>query len=309
MTTELAHFDAAKREIALASSIDEVKQIRDKAEALRQYIRQQGATLEMQNHCAEIKIRAERKAGEMLGETEKQGPGQYQQLHDVTAAVPPSLADLGISRIQSHRWQQEASIPEERFERHVAEVKARGDELTSKGILELANVHVSNNSGESEWYTPSVYIEAARDVMGSIDVDPASSDKANKTVGASVYYTAETDGLDKDWNGNVWLNPPYAQPLIEMFCAALADKYDSGEVKQACVLVNNATETTWGQRLLRSCSAVCFPKGRIRFLDSDGNPGAPLQGQAILYFGDNADRFVYVFGTFGATSKWYSAER
>lgn len=61
-TTILTHFDRAKRELELASSIDEVKQIRDQAEALRQYARQQKLSLEMQNRCAEIKIRAERRA-------------------------------------------------------------------------------------------------------------------------------------------------------------------------------------------------------------------------------------------------------
>jgi hypothetical protein len=56
----LTHFDRAKRELELAASIDEVKKIRDQAEALRQYARQQKLSLEMQNRCAEIKIRAER---------------------------------------------------------------------------------------------------------------------------------------------------------------------------------------------------------------------------------------------------------
>jgi len=60
---QLTHFDVARRELALAVSIDEVKQLRDKAEAIRQYIRQQGASLEMQNQAAEIKIRAERRIG------------------------------------------------------------------------------------------------------------------------------------------------------------------------------------------------------------------------------------------------------
>lgn len=45
-----------------------MKLIRDKAEALRQYIRQQKGSLEMQNQCAEIKLRAERRAGEMLAQ-------------------------------------------------------------------------------------------------------------------------------------------------------------------------------------------------------------------------------------------------
>ena len=84
---------------------------------------QQGAGLDMQDQCAEIKLRAERRAGEMLAEMDKnkgaQGVGVPS--HDVTA---PTLADLGLSKMQSSRWQAEATVPEELFERHVAETKA-----------------------------------------------------------------------------------------------------------------------------------------------------------------------------------------
>ncbi len=66
---QLAHFKKAKRELALVTRIDEVKEIRDKAEALRAFSKQAGESLEMQNNCAEIKIRAERRAGELLKES------------------------------------------------------------------------------------------------------------------------------------------------------------------------------------------------------------------------------------------------
>ncbi len=63
--------------------------------------------------------------------------------------------------------------------------------------------------GSNEWYTPSKYIEAAREVMGEIDLDPASSDLANQTVKASMYYSQQEDGLILPWHGNCWINPPY----------------------------------------------------------------------------------------------------
>jgi ParB family chromosome partitioning protein len=160
--------------------------------------------------------------------------------------------------------------------------------------------HVSNNSGNNEWYTPPEFIEAARVLMGDIDIDPASSDIANETIKANTYYTEETDGLAWDWHGRVWMNPPYAQPLIAAFCEKLVIDYQQGFVTEACVLVNNATETRWFNVLLDESAAVCFVKGRVKFLDMQGNPsGAPLQGQAVLYFGENTVGFNNCFSQFG----------
>ena len=71
------------------------------------------------------------------------------------------------------------------------------------GILKDETAHVSHNSGNNEWYTPGPIIEAARKVMGNIDIDPASSAAANETVMAKKYYTEETNGLEQEWKSNV----------------------------------------------------------------------------------------------------------
>jgi len=163
-------------------------------------------------------------------------------------------------------------------------------------LIKESIAHVAYNSGENEWYTPKNIIALAVKVMGGIDLDPASSVIANMTVGSKKYYTKKEDGLIQPWAGRVWMNPPYAQPLIEKFCLRLVEHYERGDVTEACVLVNNATETKWFQCMFPSCSAVCFIRSRVRFVDKDGSPsGAPLQGQAVLYFGDNIDAFKKTF--------------
>ena len=161
--------------------------------------------------------------------------------------------------------------------------------------------HVSNNSGENEWYTPECYIESAKKVMGNIDLDPASSEIANQTVNANLFYSQEEDGLSKEWFGNVWMNPPYSQPLIFQFISKLIE---SKGVNQAIVLVNNGTETQWGQLLLSNSSAVCFHQSRIRFIDKYGNLGqAPLQGQMICYIGSEVNNFINEFNQYGTIYK------
>jgi hypothetical protein len=160
------------------------------------------------------------------------------------------------------------------------------------------HVHVSKNSGENEWYTPATFIEAARLTMGSIDLDPASSALANQTVNAATFYTAIENGLEMEWKGNVWLNPPYAQPLLTQFVEKLLGELQY--LTSAIVLVNNATETKWFQSMVKEAACICFPSSRIKFIDKQGNPtGAPLQGQVLLYFGDNKPAFIDNFTQFG----------
>lgn len=191
----------------------------------------------------------------------------------------------------------------------IAERVMAGDVPSRQAVIEAAKepeaapaklAHVAHNSGNNEWFTPAEYADAARAVMGAIDLDPASHPIANETIRAACFYTAEDNGLTQPWAGRIWMNPPYAQPLIGEFTRRLADAYTAGEVEQACVLVNNATETQWFQAMLQVCSAVCFIRGRVRFIDMDGNAsGAPLQGQAVVYLGRSADAFRDNFQAFG----------
>lgn len=163
--------------------------------------------------------------------------------------------------------------------------------------------HVSDDS--YEWYTPAEYIEAARVVMGGIDLDPASCPEAQKTVKAKRYYSKSDDGLAQEWAGRVWLNPPYNMPLIEQFTARAIDDYAAGRVESAIIITNNSTDTAWFHKLLTASSAVCLTKGRVKFYGPDGEGTGARQGQAVFYLGDRPADFAEVFSRFGAIVKTY----
>ena len=309
--TGLAKYDAARYALSVAVEVDEVKDIRDKAAAMAAYARQ-AQDKELLQWATEIKVRAERRAGQMLAEMELK-PG-VKSIGNVAVPIPQTLDEIGISKNQSSRWQKLAAVSNEKFEEAVAAAKEVAGEVTTAYLLkvekmgvaaalgdeEAVRAHVANNSGNNEWYTPAKYIDLAREVMGGIDCDPATSEIANQTVKAKTIFTAEDDGLAQTWRGRVWMNPPYAQPLMSDFAEAVSAKFESGEIEQACILVNNATETQWFQRMVSVANAVCFPKSRIKFLDPQGKPGAPLQGQVIIYMGDNIELFVAAFKLEGA---------
>jgi ParB family chromosome partitioning protein len=163
--------------------------------------------------------------------------------------------------------------------------------------------HVSRYTGEEEWFTPPAYLEAARAVLGHIDLDPASCDQAQINVQASKYYTKEQDGLTKHWRGKVWLNPPYWIGVIDQFVTKLVGHYEDGDVPEAVVLTNNSSETQWYHDLLKACCAICIVEGRIRFLTAKGHADRPLQGQTIFYLGANAAAFSREFRRFGVIMK------
>jgi hypothetical protein len=68
-------------------------------------------------------------------------------------------------------------------------------------------------SGDNEYLTPPKYIEAARDVLGTIDLDPASCHEGQVNVRAAQYFTKEEDGLQQQWHGRVFLNPTWSDML------------------------------------------------------------------------------------------------
>lgn len=255
---------------------------------------------------AELVTLSEVKIGAMLREIPKATPNNN-PFHEFDTAVdfvkPKSetLKEIGIEQKTAERFQKMAE--HETIVYEAIEEARRNDDIISRAAVlkKIADAehkpHVAFNSGCNEWYTPADIIEAARRMMGGIDLDPASSEIANRVVKAAKYYTAETNGLDKEWGGNVWLNPPYSAELIE--CFAQKAVKETPNIRQMIILVNNATETKWFRALVGISSAICFPSSRVKFYLPDGKTGSPLQGQALLYVGANPSEFLAEFSAFG----------
>jgi hypothetical protein len=114
---ELALLDRAQLAIHEATTVREVKEIRDKAEALEIYAKRAEYGEILQQRCAEIKLRAERRAGELLKDLNLR-PGRPAQ-DMVTNGNHYSLDSIGITKKESSKWQRLAGIPDDRFDAEV----------------------------------------------------------------------------------------------------------------------------------------------------------------------------------------------
>lgn len=200
------------------------------------------------------------------------------------------IADISEGTLNKVKHIEQKATPEQKE-------KLRAGETTVNKIYQEINPHVSQNSGDNEWYTPIEYIEMSRKVMGSIDLDPATNIKANEIVQAKNIYTINKNGLINEWYGNIFLNPPYSVDLINKFIDKLIEELKN--INQCILLVNNATDTIWFQKIVHFCSGICFPKGRIKFYKPNSNKCSPLQGQCFLYFGINIKQFYSEFSKIG----------
>lgn len=172
-----------------------------------------------------------------------------------------------------------------------------------------ATRELKNSRASSEWYTPAKYIEAARLVMGGIELDPASCLEANQIVKAERYFTEAQDGRLCEWKAkSVWLNPPggsSGESGTAEWSRYLIREYERGNVEQAIMLIFNSsgTETAWFQRLLGQYP-ICLVKTRIKFIPpagryADPKKNQPVHGNAFVYFGKDDRKFFQVFSQFG----------
>lgn len=176
-------------------------------------------------------------------------------------------------------------------------------------LFDMQDIPPKNKS--NEWYTPSRYIEAARKVMGEIDLDPASCEIANRTVKATRYYAQAENGLMQPWYGRVWLNPPYGRVRPELtgstqsyqkaFALKLIGEYLSGRVEQAILLSLGNPNCTWFQPFFDYL--ICFQRGTIDFIKSNGEEGHFGFPLSFVYLGSNETAFIEYFSEFGRIAK------
>jgi DNA N-6-adenine-methyltransferase (Dam) len=295
---QLTRYEAARFALAEATRIDEVRSIVDRAAALAEYGRRSKDTRLLRD-ATRLRFDAERKGGALLRKMAAEGArdlGRGGDRKSRSFQTTVKLDDLGVSKDQSSKWQRLADLPADKYEIRVEHAVARVENMTTSapGLLRKGGY-----TGENEWFTPAVWVERARQVLGEIDVDPASHVIAQETVRAKTFYTVADNGLEQPWSGRIWLNPPYERRLLPSFVGKLLSAYASGEVTEALMLVHAYTDVGWFHDAARAAASVCFPRGRIQFVAPSGDKCAQMQSQVFFFFGRDDSAFRRTFGSLG----------
>jgi hypothetical protein len=185
----------------------------------------------------------------------------------------------------------------------------------------LIDFPVPQQQGKSnEWYTPARYIEAARTVMGGIDLDPASCELANRTVKASRFYSERENGLSQSWYGRIWMNPPYSAPTSQRglhkpkqegatihFVRKLLYSYEYKEIQQAIACLNADMCRKWFQVLWDF--PICFSDKPINFHRPGQKSEHHFFSTAFIYLGPHEQRFIDIFSQFGTVARRVSTPK
>jgi N6-adenosine-specific RNA methylase IME4 len=198
---QLVHYEQARRALAEAHRLDEVKDIADKVEAMRLYARQ-AKDPDMEIWLAEIRLRALRRLGELSRELEKATPSQRREGVTVPGAKRATLADVGLSTSAAHRCEQIASIDEEDFEAYLDEKKAQGKPVTVD--------------------------EVVRKVAGA----SRRQEKIDKILGAAGVGLSEAGGA----YAVLYADPPWKYEYTETKSRAIENQYPTMTLDEICAL-------------------------------------------------------------------------
>lgn len=267
-----------ERRLSTIRTVDEAKEIRDQAEALRVYAKSAKKGLEIQNHAAFVKIQAERRAGELLAAMEPK-PGRPKNGNGST------LEPLGIDKGQSHRWQAMAAVPEEKVRELAARATDEHVELTSTAVYNASkNGHAVHFSSATDmWATPKALFDVL-DAEFGFTLDVCATRENAK---CPQYFTETDDGLSRAWTGTCWMNPPYGDEIGAWVAKARASAESGATV--VCLVPARTDTAWWWENCIKG--EVRFLRGRLRF--GDATTSAPFPSAVIVFAPAQAPSVVW----------------
>lgn len=291
----------ARAALDTAVTLPELTALVDQTEVVRVAARKAHLSRQAANEWAVLRLEAVRKAGSVLAAMQADGSVGSGRGGDRSANKTTLLAALGAPTQQAawaraRRWQELAAWSEEDFRAWLGAMHEGEFEITEAAALRAAQA--GNFAGlwlsdTDDWLTPTEVLDRVLEVFGEVDLDPCSNSIAHPRVPARRHLARQDDGLAHDWEGRVFMNPPYGRD-VALWVAKLAGEMEAGRVTEAIALVAARTDTGWFRAL--PMALVCFPAGRLSF--SDHETPAPFPS-AISYAGPRPEAFTASFASLG----------
>jgi hypothetical protein len=155
---------------------------------------------------------------------------------------------------------------------------------------------INQDSGDYEWYTPPEIIAFVRRMYGVIQLDPASSEQANKTVQAVRFYSE--NGLDKPWYGDVWMNHPFSRKNNPLWINKAVEEYVAGRARQLTCITYASTSEGWFQPLTEFPQCYLVPRTNYYLPDGTKKRGV-TKGSVVTYMGPEEELFRICFSGMG----------
>lgn len=273
--TALAHrapgtlsIECAREILAACKDVDEAKGIADRAAAIQVWLRAQGAALGAQNDAAEIALRAHRRMGEILRETER-ARGAAKKRGSPEA---PRLDDLGISKKQSAVAQKLADLPDADFDKRIAVVRAGTEKLTQAAIV--GKGVKTQSASQQDLRTPRWFFDALVGVFGPFQLD-AFAQQHNALCDA--FLTKEQNAFTQPW-----LNQTFANPEFEDMSLPLGKALEEAKRGITTVIVSPVgCSQRWYHEQAR-LGTIFVPDCRINFDLPDGTPTTSADRDTIV---------------------------
>jgi phage N-6-adenine-methyltransferase len=285
MTQAISRYDVACRALAEAKTLAEVKDVSDRAAAIQEYARRAKNKI-LEVDATELRIRAERKLGEILAPMPKAtgtaGTGRPKlgsSKKEPPKNTTPTLSDLGIDKKLSSRSQKLANQPVENFEANVCKWRANAEKKNEKvSVAKLLRGDWYQTSETPEWETPQWLFDLLNEEF-SFQTDVCASKNNHK---CKQYYSRENDGLSKKWIGSCWMNPPYGREIKDWMKKAKAESLNGTTI--VCLVPARPDTEWWWDNCIQG--EIRFIRGRLKWPGSD--TAAPFPSAVVILGGQKS---------------------
>lgn len=213
-------------------------------------------------------------------------------------AVDPDEVGEDLPSLDAHEWLptewRRIPLTPPDTTKMIQDYEFRADQLAGTAWAAMVNPKASFQ----DYFTPPEIVNAAREAMGDIDLDAASHWAANRVHRIPKYFTAGFSAHDHEWQGRVWLNPPYGDnaPWVR----DIVQYVGSGAVTQLCMLSPVwAFTTALARPLWGMCSAFMLLSPTPQFWgNAEGRTGTN-NPHGVLYIGNRPAEFKAAFAPLG----------